>query len=66
MEVSFKNQAKPPFDAARKSVLDPLALRAVIGDGNYGGAYQKPDEEMMALWAVAVDEAREAMEEGWS
>ena len=65
-EVSMPDQAKPPFDAARKSVLDPLALRAVIGDGNYGGAYQKPDEEMMALWAVAVDEAREAMEEGWS
>jgi creatinine amidohydrolase len=49
-----------------KSVLDPEALREAIGDGNYGGVYQRPDEEMMAIWEVAVSEAREAMEEGWA
>lgn len=56
---------KPLFDIARKSVLDPVALREVIGDGNYGGVYQRPDEEMMTIWRVTVEEAREMMEEGW-
>lgn len=63
--VDLPNERKSPFDVARKAVLDPEALREVLGDGNYGGVYQKPDEEMMAIWEVAVAEAREAMEEGW-
>ena len=63
--VALPGKPKPPFDVERKSVLDPLALRAVIGDGNYGGVYQKPDQEMMELWGVTVAEAREVMEGGW-
>lgn len=63
--VDLPSEMKPAFDVARKAVLDPAALRGVLGDGNYGGVYQKPDEEMMAIWEVAVAEAREAMEEGW-
>ncbi len=49
-----------------KSVLDPLAFKEAVGDGNYGGVYQRPDEEMTAIWEVAVAEARETMEEGWA
>jgi creatinine amidohydrolase len=56
---------KPVFDVARKPVLDPWPLREALGDGNYGGLYQRPDEEMMAIWAVAVEEAREVMEDAW-
>ena len=56
---------KPPFATDRKSVLDPAAMKKVLGDGNYGGFYQRPDEEMMAIWEVTVAEAREAMSENW-
>ncbi|MFH1764277.1 MAG: creatininase family protein [Gemmatimonadota bacterium] len=56
---------KPPFDTGRKSVLDPAALKEILGDGNYGGFYQKSDEEMMAVWEVTVAEARAVMEEEW-
>jgi creatinine amidohydrolase len=63
--VSLPTGQKPSFDTARKSVLDPAALRVVLGDGNYGGVYQRADNEMMAVWEVAVAEAREVMEEGW-
>jgi creatinine amidohydrolase len=63
--VTLPQEPKAPFDVARKSVLDPLALKAVIGDGNYGGAYQRSDQDMMAIWKVAVEEVREAMEDGW-
>ena len=64
--VTLPTERKPPFDITRKEVLDPDAVRQVIGDGNYGGLYQRPDEEMMAIWEVAVAEAREAMEERWT
>ena len=29
-----------------------------LGDGNFGGLYQRSDDEMLALWQVAVDETR--------
>jgi creatinine amidohydrolase len=40
-------------------------MRALIGDGNYGGRYQRSDEEMLAIWAVAVEETRALIEGGW-
>lgn len=63
--VVLPSGEKEAFDKARKDVLDPEGLRRVLGDGNYGGAYQKPDEEMMALWDVTVNECRTVVTEGW-
>ncbi len=63
--VVLPDEAKPLFDYARKAVLDPASFRAVLGDGNYGGVYQRPDEEMLAIWEVAVREARALLEKGW-
>ncbi len=65
-DVALPQGQKPLIDTALKEVLDPAAFRAAVGDGNYGGVYQRPDEEMMAIWEVAVAEAREAMETGWA
>jgi creatinine amidohydrolase len=64
--VILPDARKPPIDTARKSVLDPHAFREYLGDGNYGGYYQRSDEEMMAIWEVAKAEAREALEDGWT
>jgi creatinine amidohydrolase len=36
-----------------------------LGDGNFGGFYQRSDEEMMALWHVAVQETRAIIDENW-
>ncbi|HWJ13606.1 MAG TPA: hypothetical protein VNS10_07670, partial [Gemmatimonadaceae bacterium] len=36
-----------------------------LGDGNYGGRYQRPDAEMLALWEVAVDETRSLLTGAW-
>jgi creatinine amidohydrolase len=63
--VELPRERKPLVDSALKAVLHPSAFREVVGDGNYGGVYQKSDQEMMAIWEVAVAEARNAMEEGW-
>lgn len=64
--VALPEEQKPLIDTALKSVLDPAEFRAAVGDGNYGGVYQRPDDEMMAIWEVAVAEARGAMETGWA
>ena len=56
---------RPMVDLARVRVLDPVALRAYLGDGNYGGAYQRSDEDMLALWQVAVEETRALLTGSW-
>ena len=40
-------------------------MRAFYGDGNYGGYYQRDDDEMLALWGVAIAETRALIAEGW-
>lgn len=52
-------------DLAKVRVLDPVSLRAYLGDGNYGGLYQRSDEDMLALWQVAVDETRALLTGSW-
>jgi len=44
---------------------DPVAMRETLGDGTFGGAYERPDEEMLALWEIAVVEVRGLIENGW-
>jgi creatinine amidohydrolase len=41
------------------------AMRNLIGDGNFGGYYERPDEEMLEIWAAAVEETRQLIAEGW-
>ena len=45
--------------------LDPAALKGYIGDGNYGGRYQRSDEDVLALWQVAVEETRALLAGSW-
>lgn len=52
-----------PFDKLKDR--GPEAVREIIGDGNYGGVYERSDAEMDALWEVAVAETRELLED-WS
>jgi creatinine amidohydrolase len=57
---------KPMMDLQRFIQLDPGAKKALLGDGNYGGLYQRPDEEMLAIWETAVAETRALIDEGWA
>jgi creatinine amidohydrolase len=52
-------------DLERVRALDPLALRNYLGDGNFGGLYQRPDEDMLAIWNVAVEETRSVLDGAW-
>jgi creatinine amidohydrolase len=46
-------------------MLDPAVVRHALGDGNYGGYYQRPDPEMLAIWQVAVQETRDLLTGSW-
>ncbi len=54
-----------PVDYSKLASLSPKQARELLGDGNFGGDYQKPDEVMDALWEVAVAETRELLNGPW-
>ena len=58
-------EAKPMLDFARYQRIDPGARKTLVGDGNFGGLYQRSDAEMLALWEVAVAETRDLIASGW-
>lgn len=59
-------EQKPMMDLSRFSPVDPVAKKELLGDGNYGGLYQRGDDDMMAMWNVAVEETRSLMRDGWA
>jgi len=65
--VALPEEPKPELDTggARIQEMSPEEARAVLGDGSFGGSYQRSDDEMLALWAVAVKETRRVMTEDW-
>ncbi len=63
--VRLPAEQKPMIDLARLRLMDPQHLRAYLGDGNYGGLYERSDEAMWAIWDVAVKETRELLIGGW-
>lgn len=64
--VALPDGQKPMCDVDKLRTLAPEAVRAYLGDGNFGGVYQKPDATMLALWETAVAETRALLADGWS
>jgi creatinine amidohydrolase len=58
-------ERKPMVDLARLRVIEPPEVRELLGDGNFGGLYQRDDAEMAELWQVAVAETRAQMQGEW-
>ena len=63
--VTMPAEQKAQIDRSGKARLVGAEMRAVYGDGNFGGYYQRADEEMLAIWQEAVGETRALLEEGW-
>ena len=63
--VEMPHEQKPMIDFARYGRVDPGAKKALIGDGNFGGHYQRPDAEVLAMWEVAVAETRTMIVSDW-
>lgn len=64
--VKLPTQKKPMVDLARMRLMSPKAVRDYLGDGNFGGYYERPDEDMQAIWDIAVNETRDLLEGPWS
>ncbi len=64
-DVVLPTQQKPMIDLTRMRAMNPDKTRAYLGDGNFGGYYEKPDADMLALWDVGVAETRALLEGTW-
>jgi len=63
--LDVPDEKKPMADFSYFTMLNPEEKRAYSGDGNMGGLYQRSDEDMLAVWDVAVEETR-ALLESWT
>jgi len=63
--VVAPSQQKPMIDYEKMRIAGAKEVRAQLGDGNFGGYYERSDEEMDALWAVAVAETRTIIDSNW-
>ena len=63
--VTQPEARKPLVDFDRMRALGPEGVRELLGDGNFGGLYQRPDQEMLAIWATGVEETRAVIEGPW-
>jgi creatinine amidohydrolase len=64
-KIEVPSEQKPMSDLEKVRRLDPKSLRDYLKDGNYGGLYQRDDEEMMKIWRTGVDETRALLIEAW-
>jgi len=64
--VILPTAQKPMVDLSTIRQAGPQATRAALGDGNFGGAYQRSDDEMLALWQTGVEETRALIHSGWA
>ena len=56
---------KPSVDMALMKACPPDEVRALLGDGSFGGPWQRSGEDMQAIWDVGVSETRAALEGPW-
>ena len=60
--VTMPDKQKPMSDLDYLRQLNARSLRDYLKDGNYGGYYQRQDEEMMKIWRAGVAETRQLLE----
>ena len=64
-DVIMPDMQKPMSDLEHLRQLNSRSLRDYLKDGNYGGYYQRQDEEMMKIWRAGVEETRQLLTEAW-
>jgi creatinine amidohydrolase len=65
-KIKMPSEQKPEVDMNHLRQLDPKALRNYLKDGNWGGVYERSDEDMMKIWRIAVEETLELLNNGWA
>jgi creatinine amidohydrolase len=64
-KVTLPASQKPMSDGDKVRRLDPKSVRQYLNDGNYGGLYERNDDEMMEIWRTAVEETRQLLTDEW-
>lgn len=57
---------KPPVDLSGPAASSVGEVRERLGDGSLGGWYERPEEQMLAIWDIAVEETRALLRDGWT
>lgn len=63
--VELPDGRKPPVESGDRDELSLSRFRERIGDGSFGGYYERSPEEIAGVWHVAVAETRALLETGW-
>jgi creatinine amidohydrolase len=64
--VDLPAEPKPPLDLEGMRARGPRKLRDYLGDGTFGGSYQRSDEDVLRVWEAGVAEVRALLESGWA
>ena len=64
--VELPDEAKALVDVNRLFQRDAAAVRELIGDGSFGGRYERPEADLERVWSAAVEETRALLEDGWT
>jgi creatinine amidohydrolase len=59
------SEPKPMIDVEALRIATPDGVRELLGDGSYGGRYERPDEDVLRVWRAGVEEVRALLEDGW-
>ncbi|MFB2831910.1 creatininase family protein [Aeromonas jandaei] len=64
--VTLPEGEKAALQVSRLAQLPASEVKKYIGDGNYGGEYQRSDEDMLQIWEIAKCETMALLENGWA
>ncbi|WP_229737385.1 creatininase family protein [Primorskyibacter flagellatus] len=56
---------KPMVDLGLMKAMPPAEVKELLGDGSFGALWQRPDEDMLKIWATGVEETRAALDGPW-
>lgn len=57
---------KPGIDMDLMKASPPASVREILGDGSFGGPWQRSDADMLTIWDAGVTETRAALEGPWA
>ena len=49
-------------DPTPRTASDPAEVRAELGEGSFGGFWERPEKDVLRVWQTGVEETREALE----
>ncbi len=64
-DVDTPRERKPMVDVSALRETDPADVRELLGDGSFGGLYERPDEDVLRIWRAGVEEVRQVLATGW-